>query len=132
MNTEFEYIDEVLAELEDTIHGNISDKITIARGKLQALSLLDVSDSIIVSKGSSNNTVQITSHSKWFDVDEIVVLHDIDCIIIKRPELDFRGKTHKLQKNYNTVQTMIVAEIPFGRYKFDKESDVDKLVVYYR
>ena len=38
-NTEIEYIDDVLSELEDYIKGDIGDKITIARGKLQALSL---------------------------------------------------------------------------------------------
>ncbi len=37
--TDFEYIDELLAELEDTIHGEISDRITIARKKLQTLKL---------------------------------------------------------------------------------------------
>jgi len=41
-NTDFEYIDELLSELEDTIHGDVSDRITIARSKLQALSLIDV------------------------------------------------------------------------------------------
>jgi len=34
-----EFIDDVLRELEDIIHGEISDRITIARKKLQALDL---------------------------------------------------------------------------------------------
>jgi len=31
---DLEYIDELLSELEDTIHGEISDRITVARIKL--------------------------------------------------------------------------------------------------
>lgn len=38
-NKDIEYIDELLAELEDTIHGEISDRITIARSKLHNLKL---------------------------------------------------------------------------------------------
>ena len=41
-NTEIEYIDDVLSELEDYIKGEVGDKITIARSKLQTLSLPDV------------------------------------------------------------------------------------------
>jgi hypothetical protein len=94
--------------------------------------LHSVSGSIIISDSNINGQVQITSNSKWFDIDDIIVLHDIDCIIIKRPTLDYRGLTHKLQRRCNTVQTKIMADIPLGRFEFDEESTEDELVIYYR
>jgi len=39
--TNKEYIDDVLIELEDTIHGEISDRITKARIKLEKLDIVD-------------------------------------------------------------------------------------------
>ena len=53
-NTDIEYINEILTYIEETIHRQVSDKITIARKKLKTLSLLDVSGSLFVDEKTNN------------------------------------------------------------------------------
>ena len=47
---DIEYIDELFGELEDTIHGEISDRISITREKIQTLYDTDVRISLPTTK----------------------------------------------------------------------------------
>ncbi len=70
MKEDFKYIDELLAELEDVIHGEISDRITIARGKIQALSIADVSNKreLLIAYEKS-----LYSNEEWFVAEKDLV-----------------------------------------------------------
>lgn len=93
-----------------------------------------VSGYINIQKASKHYQRQIQSNSKFFN-DDVLVKVDEETIRFTKPNLDYRGKTHKpkpLKSGWYTF--LIVAELPIIKnLNFDvEESTEDELVVYYR
>ena len=97
---ELEYIDELLAELEDIIHGEISDRITIARSKLESYI-------------SSNKLVPTVKESKTecgiTDVEDVYFL--ITLIIDKDNNLTVISDEKDDWKDFVDTNTLIVKHL---------------------
>ena len=98
------------------------------------LPIFSVSGSIVVSELKNRpNQRQITSNSNWFNCDYILFNVEDGCISITKPDLDYRGKSHKPTKQNNWWHFLVTAELPFGKFEFDvDDSTEDELIVYYR
>ena len=75
--TELQYIDELLAELEDTAHGEISDRITIARKKLQELEKKENKTHLIIHARFTHELLTIAKKHENIDLNNIPEFMDI-------------------------------------------------------
>jgi hypothetical protein len=77
----------------------------------------------------------ISSKSKFFEPNEdLIVIVTNEKIIIRKPSIDYSGKTHKAIPNHSGwVTFVIVADLPLMKKlePDEEESDEDQAVYYY-
>ena len=102
--------------------------------KEQQLNKDVVSGVILINKNSFNRIrVTVKVNIDLLKDDVIIKIKD-DCIIIKKPSIDYRGKSYKMtpMKSRDWYQTALSNNIPLGKYYFDEEeSNEDELVAYF-
>ena len=66
--------------------------------------------------------------------DDVVIDTGEDYIKISRPDIDYNGKTYKLNKmKSGWYGTTLQMQLPLGKFLFDdEESTEDELIAYYR
>lgn len=98
---------------------------------------LEENDSIFISNAKWHNCRNFNSKSHFFCAGEryIIKIND-ECIIITRPDIDYRGKTYKASRkrvHENWVSFQLIANLPLGKFEFDPiESNIDRIVIYYK
>ena len=77
--------------------------------------------------------IEAKSNIKFFDTPVVFEFTD-EYVKITKPELDYSGKTIKMNKqNSGWYGTTINKDLPRGKFLFDKEdSNEDELIAYYR
>lgn len=78
------------------------------------------------------NYRHISTRSKWFDCESIIIKDCFDFISITKPSLDYRGKSYSITKQNEWYHFSINMEFPVGKFEIDLEdSNEDELIIYY-
>ena len=107
------------------------DKETKKKGNLPIFS---ISGSISFTKHSTLKTrINAKANINLLDDDVIIDVRE-DYIKISRPDIDYNGKTYKLNKmKSGWYGTTLQMKLPLGKFLFDdEESNEDELIAYYR
>lgn len=89
---------------------------------------------INISKKNKRTAISVKSNLFNLD-DDIIVTACEDCVRFKIPELDYRGKTHKLyctNSEWYITTLMLGFDLPIGNFEFDKESTEDELILNFK
>lgn len=99
----------------------------------QPLNIGGVSGSILIYSNSFTEKNLIAKSNINFFNTPVVFEFTEDFISIRKPSLDFRGKTIKMtHKNSGWYGTTFSKDLPEGKFIFDEEeSNEDELIAYY-
>ncbi len=80
-----------------------------------------------------DQTQVIRTHHSFFNTPVVVKKHN-DCIVFKKPDLDYKGRTlgnGNADKNGSYAVTISYLNLPEGTLEISEDSTEDELIVYY-
>lgn len=101
--------------------------------KEQPCTLHGVSGSISFYEHSFTKTIITAKTNINFFTSEVILEIGEDFISIKKPDIDYIGKTVKFSHvGSEWYITTVSKKLPKGKFIFDEESTEDELIAYYR